>query len=139
LALRRKDSPEEPSFLCPSCSAILLVGAKECPECGEVLTAGDLGERPSGGAAGVGTLLFWAGLGLMALGGPGLALGSWLHDVLRIPIGGNQYDVFGPLNRFTAAVGLVVLVVGIVLVLLSIRLAKPVLDDDYDVGTPKRA
>ena len=64
---------------------------------------------------------------------------SWLHDALSIPIGGNHFEVFGPVNKFAAATGLVILVVGIVLVLLSIRLAKPVLDDDYDVGTPKRA
>jgi predicted nucleic acid-binding Zn ribbon protein len=124
--------------LCPSCSAILPAGAKVCPECGEVLTPEaveikrGLGGRMSG-------LLFWSGLGLVIIGGPGLALGSWLHDVLAIPIGGNAFEVFGQFNRFVSATGLIVLIVGIVLLIVSIKFTRPVIDEDYDIGTPKRA
>jgi hypothetical protein len=70
--------------------------------------------------------LFYAGIFLILLGGPGIALGSWLHDVLSIPIGEYQaFDVFGPVNRLVTAVGLIVLIVGIVLLILSLRFARP--------------
>jgi len=78
-----------------------------------------------------------AGWFLVLAGGPGLALGSWLHDVLRIPVFGDAYAVFGSLNRLFAAVGLLVLLVGIVLLILSLRIVRPTFD--YDVGAPKKA
>jgi len=71
-------------------------------------------------------LLFYMGIFLMFLGGPGIALGSWLHDTLRIGVGEYQaFDVFGPWNRLVAAVGLIVLIVGIVFLILSLRLSRP--------------
>jgi len=53
-------------------------------------------------------------------------LGSWLHDVLRIPV--EQYtafDTFGAFNRLVTAVGLIVLIVGIVCLILSLRFSRP--------------
>jgi hypothetical protein len=84
-------------------------------------------EALDGGRAGFREkLLFYMGIFLILLGGPGIALGSWLHDTLRIGIGEYQaFDVFGPWNRLVAAVGLIVLIVGIVFLILSLRLSRP--------------
>ena len=43
-------------------------------------------------------VLFYAGSLLVAFGGSGLALGSVLHDVFRVPFFGSAYDAFGNLN-----------------------------------------
>src|SRR5437870_13819768 len=57
--------------------------------------------------------LFYAGIFLILLGGPGIALGSWLHDVLRISVGEfTAFDAFGPWNRLVTAIGLIELIVG---------------------------
>ncbi len=70
--------------------------------------------------------LYYAGIALILLGGPGFALGSWLHDVLRISyMNYNSFDVFGPVNRLVLAVGLIVMTVGIVFLVLSLRLSRP--------------
>lgn len=125
---------------CPSCGSEVALDAKECPTCGEIFAEELLEEgaaeeeaKPSRREK----MIFYAGLLLVLAGGPGIALGSWLHDVLRIPIGGQAYDIFGPVNRLFAAVGLVVLLVGIVLMILSLRLVRPTFD--YDVGALKKA
>jgi len=129
---------------CPTCKAIVPLDAPECPQCGELFeqeTASESvsspapareqaeaddeeeGRRPAGFRE---KFLFYAGIFLILLGGPGIALGSWLHDVLSIPFGEYQaFDVFGPVNRLVTAVGLIVLIVGIVLLILSLRFARP--------------
>ncbi|MEK6852061.1 MAG: zinc ribbon domain-containing protein [Candidatus Thermoplasmatota archaeon] len=124
---------------CPSCGAEVALEAKECPNCGEIFSEDLLtaASEPEGRPSRLEKLLFYGGLVLVLAGGPGIALGSWLHDVLRIPIIGDAYETFGPLNQVFAAGGLIVLLVGIVLLILSIRFAKPTFD--YDVGTPKKA
>ncbi len=125
---------------CPSCGNEVPLDAKECPNCGEIFSEDLLAAEPEATEAKPSRLekiLFYGGLALVILGGPGIALGSWLHDVLRIPIGGDAYEAFGWLNRAFAAGGLVVLLVGIVLLILSIRLVRPTFD--YDVGAPKKA
>jgi hypothetical protein len=88
---------------------------------------GSMDEAQDGGRAGFREkLLFYMGIFLILLGGPGIALGSWLHDTLRIGIGEYQaFDVFGPWNRLVAAIGLIVLIVGIVFLILSLRLSRP--------------
>jgi uncharacterized membrane protein YidH (DUF202 family) len=128
---------------CPTCQASVPLEATECPRCGElfegfsgnenpVAAGGSALEQPraeatQGGRAGFREkLLFYMGIFLILLGGPGIALGSWLHDELRIGIGEyTAYDVFGPWNRLVAAVGLIVLIVGIVFLILSLRLSRP--------------
>jgi hypothetical protein len=128
---------------CPTCQASVPLDAKECPRCGElfegfpgiddpVASQGlererSMDEAQDGGRAGFREkLLFYMGIFLILLGGPGIALGSWLHDTLRIGIGEYQaFDVFGPWNRLVAAVGLIVLIVGIVFLILSLRLSRP--------------
>ena len=125
---------------CPACNAAVPPGAAECARCGEVfdpqvLDLESLKDiKPESGGPGLrGRLLFYAGLVLVFIGGPGVALGSWLHDVFEIPIMGYAYSVFGPFNRTVSAVGLIVLVAGIVLLILALRLSRPV-GDEYDLG-----
>ena len=116
--------------------------ATECPKCGEIFEASalqvEVKDVPTGKSGKRERALFYAGVVLVLAGGPGIAVGSWLHDYLRIPIGGFAYDAFGWLNRAVAATGLVVLIVGIVLVILSMRLGSAGIDDDYDIGTPRK-
>ena len=131
-------------YECPSCGATVDKEATECPKCGEVFEVSGVPEVEveskvrgmlSGGRE---RLLFYAGVLLVLAGGPGIAVGSWLHDLLRIPIGGNAFETFGWMNRAVAAVGLVVLIVGIVLLILSMRLGSTSIDDDYDIGVPRK-
>lgn len=123
---------------CPSCGAEVPLDAKECPSCGEIfsedlLQTAEEEPKPSK----LEKVMFYGGVVLVLLGGPGIALGSWLHDVLHIPIIGTAYATFGPLNRLFAAAGLLVLLAGIILLILSLRFVRP--SFDYDVGTPKKA
>jgi len=82
--------------------------------------------------------MFFMGLIFILLGGPGLALGSLLHDVLKIPIIGEAYDAFGWINRIVAAVGLIILILGVVFLILSARIGVRSGEDEYDIGTPRR-
>lgn len=66
-------------------------------------------------------ILFYTGIILIMVGGPGLAFGSWLHDVLSIPIVGDTYAAFGWINVMYAITGGVILVIGIILLALSLR------------------
>ena len=131
-------------YECPSCGATVDKDASECPKCGEIFDASALqvseseSEAEPTKAGRRERFLFYGGVLLILAGGPGIAVGSWLHDILRIPIGGNAFDVFGWLNRLVAAVGLVVLIVGIVLVILSMRLGSAGAEEDYDVGAPRK-
>jgi hypothetical protein len=126
---------------CPSCGAQVAVDAKECPRCGEIfsedLLEGEVPVEEEAKPSRVEKLLFFGGILMVLAGGPGLSLGSWLHDALRIPIGGEAYDAFGWVNRITAGVGLVVLLVGIVLLILSLRMVRP--GYEYDTGVPRKA
>ncbi len=127
-------------YECPSCGASVSADAKECPKCGEIFDAAAI-EPPAEEAGAKGAsrrerLLFYAGVVFILAGGPGIALGSWLHDILKLPLIGQAYDAFGWLNRLVAGIGLVVLIVGIVLLIVSMRLGRSAFDEDYDVGTP---
>jgi len=129
-------------YECPSCGASVAKEATECPKCGEIFEASalqvDASEAPKTSGRREG-LLFYAGVLLVLAGGPGIAVGSWLHDLLRIPLGGSAFDAFGWLNRLVAAVGLVILIVGIVLLILSMRLGSAAGEEDYDVGIPRKS
>jgi hypothetical protein len=136
LAAKKKEEVAE----CPSCGAEVALDAKECANCGEIFSEELLKAAPAEGEGAPSRLekiLFYAGLVFVLVGGPGIALGSWLHDVLQIPIIGHAYETFGNVNQLFAAGGLMVLLVGIVLLILSIRLAKPTFE--YDVGSAKKA
>jgi hypothetical protein len=66
-------------------------------------------------------ILFYAGLALIMVGGPGLAFGSWIHDSFNVPIVGESYHAFGWINTMFATVGIVMMVIGIILLALSLR------------------
>jgi uncharacterized membrane protein YvbJ len=128
---------------CPTCKAIVPLDASECPQCGELFDQ-DVSTDVQGPASQEGgraaddesaeerktgfreKFLFYTGIFLILLGGPGIALGSWLHDELRIGVGEfRAFDVFGPWNRLVTAIGLIVLIVGIVFLILSLRFSRP--------------
>jgi len=133
---------------CPSCGVEVPLDAKECPHCGELFSdeaieveaEAEPAEKPAEKKVGFREkMLFYAGVAMILVGGPGIALGSWIHDVLRIPFNEfTAFDVFGSMNRLVSAVGLIVLIVGIVMLILSLRMTRPVEPED-DVGTPKGA
>src|SRR5438093_11060992 len=129
---------------CPTCKAVVPLDATECPQCGELfdqeVATGGLGpanvtetdqssdkdgtEEPKTGIRE--KFLLYTGIFLILLGGPGIALGSWLHDELRISVGEfTAFDAFGPWNRLVTAIGLIVLIVGIVCLILSLRFSRP--------------
>lgn len=118
---------------CPSCRAGVPAGSTTCPRCGTSLKPAEARADPSVPDAPQARVpgfrekfLYYAGIALILLGGPGIALGSWLHDVLRISfLNYNSFDVFGPVNRLVLALGLVVMIVGIVFLVLSLRLTRP--------------
>src|SRR2546425_9271220 len=129
---------------CPTCKAVVPIDAPECPQCGELFET----ETPTGSSVAASSavaadesddddgseqktgfrekFLFYAGIFLILLGGPGIALGSWLHDELRISVGEfTAFDAFGPWTRLVTAIGLIVLIVGIVCLILSLRFSRP--------------
>lgn len=129
---------------CPTCRAVVPIDATECPRCGELFEQEAVSEEAVGArprdaeqpaedepADDTKTgfrekFLFYTGIFLILLGGPGIALGSWLHDQLRISVGEfNAFDIFGPWNRLVTAIGLIVLIVGIVFLILSLRFSRP--------------
>lgn len=116
---------------CPICRAEVPREAVECPTCGESfeplvpesVAVPVSAERVPGFRE---KFLYYAGIALILLGGPGIALGSWLHDILRISyLNYNSFDVFGPVNRLVLALGLIVMIVGVVFLILSLRLTRP--------------
>ena len=58
---------------------------------------------------------------MIIAGGPGLAMGSWLHDLFEISFMGTAYEVFGPLNVMFAITGLIIMFLGIILLVISLR------------------
>src|SRR2546427_3237024 len=112
-------------YECPSCGATVAAEATECPKCGEIFEASALqveptkkGRKTSGRRE---RLLFYAGVLLVLAGGPGIAVGSWLHDFLRIPIGGLAFESFGWGERPLPAGGVPVPVRGVCPSGLSLR------------------
>jgi hypothetical protein len=66
-------------------------------------------------------VLFYSGVLLIIAGGPGMAFASWLHDLLRVPIVGESFQAFGWINIIVAVAGFIVLFLGIVFLVLSLR------------------
>jgi hypothetical protein len=128
---------------CPTCKTAVAIEATECPRCGELFEQDIGSEAPVAGSERASAaadeesadetktgfrekFLFYTGIFLILLGGPGIALGSWLHDYLEIAVGEFQaFEVFGPWNRLVTAIGLIVLIVGIVFLILSLRFSRP--------------
>lgn len=122
------DVDENDAALCPMCGADLPLDAIECPECGEPFSPEAFEYDPEKEKRRkVSKQMFWAGVILVFLGGPGIALFSWLHDVLELnfPSGYDAWTTFGWVNKLVATVGMVILVIGIVLLILSIHRERP--------------
>lgn len=132
----KKKGKKEPASdtapaVCPMCGADVPAGANECPKCEEPFTpeAFKLPEEERGSKR-----LFILGVILVLIGGPGVALGSWLHDVLKIPIGGDAFTTFGRLNETVSTVGIIILVVGIILLILSLPKVGKADPEDEETG-----
>ena len=81
-------------------------------------------------------ITFWIGLILVLVGGPGIALGSWLHDVLAIPIADyDNFDSFGWANQLVSTVGIIILVIGIILLILSLPKIHPEDEEEETIIT----
>ena len=127
-----KDVSGEASEKCPTCGKDTPPGAKECPSCGEAIspeTAEAVEEQEPPKKT---NWIFWSGLILVLMGGPGIAVGSWLHDLLKInfPSGYDSWSVFGWVNKLTAAVGIILLLVGMLVLAVSIMRERPVQDEE---------
>ncbi len=104
---------------CPMCGESVPSDAIECPNCEEPFSpeAFEIIKAEGKGSK----WLFWSGLILVIVGGPGIALGSWLHDFLSIPIMDyDNFDSFGWANKLVSSVGIIILVIGIILLILSL-------------------
>jgi hypothetical protein len=66
-------------------------------------------------------IIFYLSLVLIVLGGLYFALGSYLHDLLHIPVVGTAFTIFGPVNVLYALVGAAILFLGLVLFFVSLR------------------
>jgi len=66
-------------------------------------------------------ILFYTGAIMIFLGGPIIALSSWLHDWFRVPLVGDTYNAFGWLNVYFAVAGFIIFFVGIVIFIISLR------------------
>ena len=105
---------------CPMCGESVPANAIECPNCEEPFSPEAFENKASDEEKGS-KRLFWLGLILVLVGGPGIALGSWLHDLLNISIANyDNFASFGWANRLVSSVGIIILVVGIILLILSL-------------------
>lgn len=118
------ESMSDEEIICPMCGKPVPADAIECPHCEEPFSPEaieSVGREEKGSK-----WLFWSGVILVLIGGPGIALGSWLHDVLFISIADyNNFDSFGWANRLVSTVGIIILVIGIILLILSLPKLRP--------------
>ncbi len=114
------ESISDEASSCPMCGEPVPANAIECPNCEEPFSPEAFAVKASDKDNGS-KRMFWLGLILVLVGGPGIALGSWLHDVLYISIANyDNFESFGWANRLVSAVGIIILVVGIILLILSL-------------------
>jgi len=112
------------------CGEPVPTDAIECPNCEEPFSPEAFESRLEKEEKGS-KWLFWTGVILVIVGGPGVALGSWLHDWLQIPISDYQnFDSFGWANKLVSSVGIIILVIGIILLILSLPKIRP--DDEEE-------
>ena len=118
---------------CPMCGEPVPPDAIECPNCEEPFSPeafkDGLDEEEKGSK-----WLFWSGVILVIVGGPGVALGSWLHDWLKIPIADyTNFDSFGWANKLVSSVGIIILVIGIIVLILSLPKIRPEDEEEESV------
>lgn len=118
---------------CPMCGESVPADAIECPNCEEPFSP-EAFEVVASKEEKSSKWLFWTGIILVLVGGPGVALGSWLHDLLQIPISDyDNFDSFGWANQLVSSVGIIILVIGIILLILSLPKLHP--DDESEEET----
>ena len=66
-------------------------------------------------------VLFYLGLVLLLVGGPGLTAGTYAHDSFRVPVLGSAFDAFGWVNQTALVLGIIFLLLGIVFLVLGLR------------------
>lgn len=110
---------------CPMCGAEVQKNAIECKACGEPFSPEAFVKRKTGDVKRKRSKwLFYIGVILVLIGGPGVAFGSYLHDLLKVNIWGDNWESFGWVNVLVATVGIVILVIGIILLILSLPKLK---------------
>lgn len=115
---------EAPPTVCPMCGAAVPDDAIECQNCGEPFSPEAFEPRETEEEK-KSKWLFYIGIILVLVGGPGVAFGSYLHDLLQVPIADyDNFDSFGWANQLVAVVGIVILVIGIILLILSLPSMK---------------
>ena len=130
------ESISDETSTCPMCGELVPADAIECPNCEEPFSP-EAFEAKASDDEKSSKQLFWLGFILVLIGGPGIALGSWFHDVYEIPVGGNAFTNFGQLNQMVALVGIIILVVGIILLILSLPKIHPNDDDEEEISKNK--
>ena len=140
---------------CPTCGATVAIDATECPECGELFAddidevveeIDDLEEEEEKEELGEleeseerivpkektrSKTFFFMGI-IISIIGVGAAFSSLLHDWLRIDIIGTSYDTIGWMNRLFIGIGLIILVVGIIFLILSLRAEKVIEKEEIE-------
>lgn len=129
-SINNAESTSDGMITCPMCGESVPSDAIECPNCEEPF-APEAFETVSKEEKSS-RWLFWSGIILVIVGGPGIALGSWLHDILQVPIADyDNFDSFGWANKLVSSVGIVILVIGIILLILSLPKLRP--EDEEEV------
>lgn len=112
---------------CPVCGAEMPLDATVCPECGEEFNMEEETTRERSRA------LIIGGIIVALIGGPGLAVGSYIHDIMQIDIAGyDNFYSFGWANRFVATAGIIITIIGLLMIIIGLRGRKEL------VGEPER-
>jgi len=131
--INKVESTSDEMMSCPMCGESVPKDAIECPNCEEPFSPEAFEIKISKEEKGS-KWLFWSGLILVLVGGPGIALGSWLHDVLYISIMDyDNFDSFGWANKLVSSVGIIILVIGIILLILSLPKIKSEEDEEEEI------
>ncbi len=108
---------------CPVCGAEIPLDATVCPECGEEFNIEEETVRERS------KLLIISGIIVALIGGPGFALGSYIHDIMQIDIAGyDNFYSFGWVNRFVATAGIIITIVGLLMIIIGLRGRKEILE-----------
>ncbi len=110
---------------CPICGS-----GRFTVESGDLVSCGDCGNvyirKEYGGAEQSWKWKFWVGLVFIIVGDIGVALGSYVHNVVQWSPLGNMYLGYGWMDQLVGIVGIVLFIVGLVLFALSFKREREV-------------